>query len=286
MPSHSVYFLTGFTIPFAILNAFYFFSLVAVVHLIATSMSANAGQIRLPRLIRLALESMFVGLETKTKTDTEMATKTDTETATKTKDGPRYFEVCMHGKTLSRKSVFAFVLLVLTVFGCSVATLWSVMVIRESTICGEEGYDCFINGEKVTDCNIFENGTTVSINGTDHYLECYRFVFDYVGGLTAAGGVTFFARVVINTLVFTVVWIGEVKNSCWRLLAQAVSFILLCVTMIGFSTLNALQLTNHISIPTLFTFLVYGITFACSVVVYLGLEIEFSNPNNIGYAPL
>lgn len=258
MATYDAYLAMGFIVPFVILNSFYFCSLIYILVYLKRSTKETRG-VRLPRLIRLALESMFEGLEMDPETKEE---------------SPQYFKVCLHGKRLSKWSVIGFVCVVLTVFGCSIATLWSVTVIRESPICGGEHYDCFSNEKKVADCDMFENGTRVTINGTEHNLECYRFVFDYVGGLAAAGGVTFFARIVINTLVFIVAWIFEIKNHYLRSLLLLVLPFLLLGANVGFIILNSYLLADDTSIPTLFTFLVYTVTFTISLFTYIVLEID------------
>ena len=107
-------------------------------------------------------------------------------------EAPPTTVVCLHNQRLSEEATRILVFIVVALFGCSSATLWQVPLIRSSTTRGGLGYDCFSYGERVTDCSMFENETTVSINGTDYRLERYRFCFNYAMAFAAAGGVTFF----------------------------------------------------------------------------------------------
>ena len=150
-------------------------------------------------------------------------------THNKNSQHPKYFEVYLHGKKLRTMAVGSMVLLALLVLGTTFATLWTALLICGSITCGEVGFDCFARGEPVTDCSMFENGTIVYINGTRYYLECYRFVFDYVGGLSAAGGYTFSAKIVINILVLAGTKISEIKSSRRRRLSMALLFSFLSI---------------------------------------------------------
>ena len=269
MAAYDDYQSLGITIPTIILFLFYFFSAAAALYLMSKSVEFPKGFVyRLPRMIRLVLKNVFVGLKINEINNDETSVANETH----------YFEVCIHDKRLNRKSVLSMIVMVLNVFGCSVASLWTVLLIRESTNCGEEGFDCFSNKERVTDCNIFENGTEVNINGTDHQLECYRFVFDYVGGFTAAGGITFFARIVVNTLVFIFASIGEIRNAICRYLSVLSFLFIYLLIIIGFIFLDRyLPVFDDHSIPAKFTVSVYSFTLSISVLACLQMVADLSN---------
>ena len=82
---------------------------------------------------------------------------------------------------------------------------------------------------------MFENGTIVHINETRYNLECYRFVFDYVGGISAAGGLTFSAMIVINVIHTLIIHISKIKSRICHILSMLSFSLFLIITVLGFS---------------------------------------------------
>ena len=158
-----------------------------------------------------------------------------TETTTHNKKLPQYFELYLHGKKLRRISVLSMVMLAAGVLGTTFVTLWTTLLTRESITCGEVGFDCFANDEPVTDCSMFENGTIVHINGTRYELACFRFVFDYVRGFSAAGGFTFSAMIVINVILLAIISISKIKSRICHVLSMLLFSFFLIITVLGFS---------------------------------------------------
>ena len=133
-----------------------------------------------------------------------------------------WFVVEVHGKGIHPSAVLFMVLHVVSLVGCAVLTLWNTAMIEESTVC-DQNYDCFLvestkkyqAGTPLEDCSELGNETSVSENGIIYYLECYRFVMNYAGGLGAAGGILYFSIVITNvylTGVFLVYRMGSLYN--------------------------------------------------------------------------
>lgn len=137
-------------------------------------------------------------------------------------DEDEWFVVEVHGRGIHPSAVFFMVLHVVSLVGCAVLTLWNTAMIEESSVC-DQNYDCFTvestkkyqAGTALGDCSEFGNETSVSENGIVYYLECYRFVMNYAGGLGAAGGILYFSIVITNvylTGVFLVYRMGSEKG--------------------------------------------------------------------------
>ena len=173
-------------------------------------------------------------------------------THNKNSQHPQYFEVYLHGKKLRRVAVLSMVALAVVVLGTAFAILWTTLLTCESITCGEVGFDCSANGKQVTNCSMFENGTIVYINGTRYYLECYRFVFDYVGGLSAAGGYTFSAKIVINLLLLAVSKICEIKSSRRRRLSMALFSLFLSIISLVVVLIYSLSVFEPLHVPPKF----------------------------------
>ena len=270
MASFIAYNLVGLIIPSIVLVLTYIALAIVVLALIAVLRDSLRSYVyHLPLPFCLVLKAVFVGLEMKPSTTTDSDGRS----------GSNKFEVFLHGKNLRRFSVISSAFILSLVFVCATATMWTVLFIRGSTTCGEVGFDCFDNEESVRDCSIFENGTRVTINGTDHRLECYRFVFDYIGGFTIAGGVTFFAALVINTLVFFMTTISNIQpkkpHSVLRYVAMMVFFIFLALMPIVFLLLNLnLPLFDELLLPDVFTLWVYFVAFYFSIFACLILGAD------------
>ena len=265
MASNSTYFVVGLIIPLCLILPIYFWSLIVVLTL-RPRKTPEGSAYRLPHVYQLLLKAMFVGLELKGKNvskDCAQCTctcidsqaqepqanvhaadsenQTSTETAIDFEENnsddqailPQYFELFLHGKKLRSVAVYSIVALTGIVLSTTVATLWTTLLIRKGITCGEAGFDCFAGGEPVTDCSMFENGTIVYINGTHYNLECYRFVVDYVGGFSAAGGFTFFAKIVVNLLLLAVISMSKIKSRICHTLLMAL-FSLLPITAMCF----------------------------------------------------
>lgn len=137
------------------------------------------------------------------------------------------FLVTVHEKSIHPSAVLFMVLHVVSLVGCAVLTLWNVAIIEESSVC-DPNYDCFIvestkeyqAGTAMEDCSEFGNETSISENGVIYYLECYRFVMNYAGGLGAAGGILYFSVVITNVYiagVFLVYRMGSLRNQKGRI---------------------------------------------------------------------
>lgn len=139
-------------------------------------------------------------------------TETKTEPSiNENSDKGKFVIVTVHNKEIHHSAVLFMVLHVIFLVGCAVLTLWNITVIEESSECNPK-YDCFSVestkkyqvGRAVQDCSEFGNKTTVLENGVIYYLECYRFVMNYAGGLGAAGGMLYFTTVSTNIYLTSV----------------------------------------------------------------------------------
>lgn len=223
MAPFSTYYGVGLVLPSVILSIIYLLSTVvsSLLPLISKRVNKDEGCVfRLPLVIRLMINAVFGAAEM--KPIKQHVTSDDQE-------NPRYFKMYIYEKRLKKNfSLVAILSVAFNVIGCSFVTLWTVLLFDESKTCNEVGFDCFSNRERVTDCGIFKNGTTVHINGTQYQLECYRIVFNYVEGLAAAGGITFFATVMVNILMLILIGIGSIKN----VICRWVSAMIFCLLLI------------------------------------------------------
>ena len=234
MASFSSYYIVGLVIPSVLLSAIYLFStIVSSILMLLTKQVQDEGCVyRLPFMVRVIIGAV---LAVRIKPVKQYV-------ALYSQEKPRYFELYIHHKRLKKTlSLIGILFNVFMVIGCSFVTLWTVLLVEESTTCDKVGFDCFSNKKEVTDC---KNDTTAHINGTDYQLECYRIAFDYIGGLAAAGGVTFFSAVVANVLMIVLVAISDIRSVICRWI-----FIILLLTFFILSPI-AVILCN-IYIPTL-----------------------------------
>ena len=182
-------------------------------------------------------------------------------------ESPGIYEVRLHGRKIRRFSAIAMVYIVSFVIILAMATLWSTLLIETSRACGQEGFDCFADGERVTDCE--------TTNSTDDQLECYRFVFNYIAGFTNAGGVTFFLSIAVNTLILVMVGISKIPKS-YRYVVFVIFSIFLAVLPLGFLFFNLYFPLFDLLPPDILTLWVYFVTFYFSIFACLivGLDLQ------------
>ena len=172
-------------------------------------------------------------------------------------------------------------LIAVALFGCSSATLWQVPLIKSSTNCGEVGYDCFSCGERVTDCSMFENETTVSINGTDYRLECYHFCFNYVMAFAAAGGVTFFGGIIINTFTFITIRLSKMEKPKYRKrIVVGVSFVIMFLPIPLIFTVACVAHTLQMMdiLRMIICSITYGMSLVANIFIYVRTRQDRPHP--------
>lgn len=185
------------------------------------------------------------------------------------------YTVKLHGKKMRLFSVITMVYIVLFVFILAISTLWSALLIETSTMCGQEGFDCFDDGKKVTDCDTFQ----IETNGTSDNLVCYRFVFDYITSFTQAGGVTLFLAVMINTVFLILIGTSEIPNKICRYVTFIVICIILAFLALGFLIINlVLPFNDELLPPEIFTLWVYFATFCFSIFACMIIGVNLQLP--------
>lgn len=278
MASSNSYYMVGLIVPLIAMLLFYIGSGIAILTHIIRTLAKPDLTFKLPQAFQLLLKAVFLGLEIKNVHTPEEAVQSiidpekpistdhskDAEMI-KVTEAPPTTVVYLHSKRLRGEVTYTLVFLVVALFGCSAATLWQVLLIESTTTCGEAGYDCFSCGERVTDCSLFENETTVSINGTDYRLECYRFCFNYVMAFAAAGGVTFFGGIMINTFTFAAIRLSKMEKPKYYkriIIGITVTFMLLPIPLIA----TVVYVAHTLQMMDVHRMIIYSIAYGISVV--------------------
>ena len=264
MASLLAYYLAALYIPSGVIGFIYIISAIVILLLRCFFRDRMKDDtFRLPLVFHVLISFSIRGLHMK-----ESATQTGK------------YEVQLHGRKMRRFSAVMMLYIVSFTFILAMATLWSTLLIETSTTCGQEGFDCFANGTRVTDCDAFESGTNGNITSTDDQLECYRFVFNYIASFTSAGGVTFFHSIVVNTLILIMISISEIPNSCCRYAIFTSFSIFLAVLPLGFMFFNLyFPLFDDLLSPDILTLWVYFTTFNFSIFACLivGRDLQIRN---------
>ena len=141
--------------------------------------------------------------------------------------------------------------------GACFITFWNIYMVEEQI-----GSECNTH----YDCFPIENGNRLQENPVnncsswppDTHYRCYRLVYNYVQGVSATGGILFFASVMLKIYTVTLVAPYNLQNVCWKWICYG-------LVIISGSTITILFILLHMSIShtqdTVFRTATYKIQF-------------------------
>ena len=189
----------------------------------------------------------------------------------------------IYGQQIGQVSFALLVIIAVPVIlSASFITFWNIYMVEEQigTNCNPN-FDCFpIENGEVLRSNPVHNCTGWP-EGTDY--RCYRLVYSYVQGVSATGGLLFFASVMLKIYTATLLAPHNIHNVCCKWMCYL-------TVIVGGNTVTALFILLHTTVPhphdtvfrtatyqiqfCLYSFLLFVVFFVTGPLLIYGIECE------------